>query len=56
MGHVARAQVLKMCLFNTHFNKSARLEEFEQVQIAATDTVANHLQDNWSVAIKNIIK
>jgi hypothetical protein len=45
-----------MCLFNTYSSKSVRLDEFEQVQIAATDAVANHLRDNWAASIKNIIK
>jgi hypothetical protein len=45
-----------MCLFNTHSPKSVRLEEFEQIQITATDSVANHLRDNWSASIKSIIK
>jgi hypothetical protein len=49
-------QVVKMCLFNTYSSKSVRLDEFEQVQIAATDAVANHLRDNWAASIKNIIK
>ncbi|KAF6265909.1 dynein heavy chain 2 [Scenedesmus sp. NREL 46B-D3] len=50
------SKVVKMCLFNTYSSKSLRLEEFEQVQIAATDAVANHLRDNWAASIKNIIK
>lgn len=47
-----------MCLFNTatYSSKSVRLEEFEQLQVAATDGVANHLRDNWLASIKNIIK
>jgi hypothetical protein len=45
-----------MCLFNTYSSKSVRLDEFEQVQIAATDAVANHLRDNWAASTKNIIK
>lgn len=49
-------QVLKMSLFNTYASKSLRLDEFEQLQIAATDSVANHLRDNWAASIKNIIK
>ncbi|KAF8071068.1 Dnah1 [Scenedesmus sp. PABB004] len=48
--------VVKLCLFSTFSSKSVRLEEFEQAQVAATDSVANHLRDNWSAAIKNIIK
>jgi hypothetical protein len=49
-------QVVKMSLFNTFSSKSVRLEEFEQVQFAATDSVANHLRDNWTASIKSIIK
>lgn len=45
-----------MSLFNTFSSKSVRLEEFEQVQFAATDSVANHLRDNWTASIKSIIK
>ncbi len=45
-----------MCLFNTYSSKSIKLDEFEQVQIAATDSVSNHLRDNWAASIKNIIK
>jgi len=45
-----------MCLFNTFSSKSVRLEEFEQVQFAATDSVANHLRDNWTASIRSIIK
>lgn len=52
----AWSQVVKMCLFNTYSCKSVRLDEFEQVQIAATDAVANHLRDNWAATIKSIIK
>lgn len=51
-----RAQVVKVSLFNSFSSKSMRLEEFEQVQFAATDSVANHLRDNWTASIKNIIK
>lgn len=52
------AQVAKMCLFNTatYSSKSMRLDEFEQLQVAATDGVANHLRDNWLASIKNIIR
>jgi hypothetical protein len=50
------AQVVKMSLFNSFSSKSMRLEEFEQVQFAATDSVANHLRDNWTASIKSIIK
>ncbi|WIA31960.1 hypothetical protein OEZ86_002815 [Tetradesmus obliquus] len=50
------SKVVKMCLFNTYSSKSVRLDEFEQVQIAATDAVANHLRDNWAATIKSIIK
>lgn len=49
-------QVIKLCLFNTFSSKSVRLEEFEQVQFAATDSVANHLRDNWMASIRSIIK
>lgn len=45
-----------MSLFNTFCSKSVRLEEFEQAQLVATDSVANHLRDNWSASIKSIIK
>ncbi len=45
-----------MCLFLTHSTKPTRLEEFEQAQVAACDSVANHLRDNWAVSLKNIIK
>ena len=45
-----------MCLYSVHSSKSARLEEWEQVQLAAMDTVGNHLKDVWAVSIKNIIK
>eukprot|EP00878_Enallax_costatus_P016966 GHUV01017809.1.p1 GENE.GHUV01017809.1~~GHUV01017809.1.p1 ORF type:complete len:1283 (+),score=439.89 GHUV01017809.1:87-3935(+) len=50
------SKVIKMSLFNTFSSKSVRLEEFEQLQTAATDSVANHLRDNWSASTKNIIK
>ncbi|WIA11828.1 hypothetical protein OEZ85_011917 [Tetradesmus obliquus] len=50
------SKVVKMCLFNTYSSKSVRLDEFEQVQIAATVAVANHLRDNWAATIKSIIK
>jgi hypothetical protein len=33
-----------------------RLEEWEQSQLAAMDTISNYLKDNWLVSIKNIIK
>ena len=49
-------QVQRMCLYSVHSSKSARLEEWEQVQLAAMDTVGNHLKDVWAVSIKNIIK
>jgi dynein heavy chain len=55
-GHVVLLQVQKMCLYSVHSNKSVRLEEWEQVQLAAMDTVGNHLKDVWAVSIKNIIK
>lgn len=45
-----------MCLFNTYVSKSMRLDEFEQLQVAAADSLANHLRDNWAASIKNIIK
>jgi len=54
--HVECAKVRKMCLFSCQTAKTLRLEEFEQVQGAATDATANHLRDNWLASIKHIIK
>jgi hypothetical protein len=56
MSALCVLQVVTMSLFNTFSSKSVRLEEFEQVQFAATDSVANHLRDNWTASIKSIIK
>jgi dynein heavy chain len=42
-------QVIKMSIFNTHYTKSARLEEFEQTQMAAIDQISNYLKDTWCV-------
>ncbi|KAF5829735.1 dynein heavy chain, N-terminal region 2-domain-containing protein [Dunaliella salina] len=50
------AKALKMSLFNTHFTKSLRLEEFEQGQMQTTDQTANYLKDSWVVTLKNAIK
>ncbi|KAJ9531690.1 hypothetical protein QJQ45_021840, partial [Haematococcus lacustris] len=50
------AKVLKMSLFNLHYTKSLRLDEFEQGQSQNTDQVGNYLKDTWSVALKNAIK
>ncbi|KAG2439747.1 hypothetical protein HYH02_010624 [Chlamydomonas schloesseri] len=50
------AKVTKMCLFNTHYTKSARLEEMEQTQIAALDSAGNYLKDTWCVALRNAIR
>ncbi|KAG2485619.1 hypothetical protein HYH03_015682 [Edaphochlamys debaryana] len=50
------AKVAKMCLFNTHYTKSARLEELEQGQIAALDSAGNYLKDTWCVALRNAIR
>ncbi len=38
-----------MSIFNTHYTKSARLEEFEQTQMAAIDQISNYLKDTWCV-------
>ncbi|GLI62391.1 hypothetical protein VaNZ11_005010 [Volvox africanus] len=50
------AKVAKMCLFNTHYTKSARLEELEQGQLAALDSSGNYLKDTWCVALRNAIR
>ncbi|GLC56009.1 hypothetical protein PLESTB_001054700 [Pleodorina starrii] len=50
------AKVAKMCLFNTHYTKSARLEELEQGQLAALDSAGNYLKDTWCVALRNAIR
>ncbi|KXZ54227.1 hypothetical protein GPECTOR_5g319 [Gonium pectorale] len=50
------AKVAKMCLFNTHYTKSARLEELEQGQVAALDSSGNYLKDTWCVALRNAIR
>jgi len=49
-------KVLKMSLFNTHYTKSSRLEEFEQSQLQASDQVVSHLKDVWVMTLKNGIK
>ncbi|EFJ44217.1 dynein heavy chain 2, partial [Volvox carteri f. nagariensis] len=50
------AKVAKMCLFNTHYTKSARLEELEQGQLVALDSAGNYLKDSWCVALRNAIR
>lgn len=46
------ARVLKMCLFNTNYTKSSRLDEFEQGQLQNIDQTGNHLKDTWAVTLK----
>lgn len=45
-----------MCLFNTHYTKSSRLDEFEQGQMQNVDQIGNYLKDTWAITLKNAIK
>ncbi|GMH32802.1 hypothetical protein BSKO_00636 [Bryopsis sp. KO-2023] len=49
-------KVLRTQLFNIHFAKSTKLDEFEQSQLQAGDQMANYLKDTWSTALKNAIR
>jgi len=48
-------KVIKMNLFNLHFNKSVRLEDFEQSQTQASDQANGYLKESWVVTLKNAI-
>lgn len=61
--NVARVKVRVECnraaslsLFSTYFTKSARLDEFEQLQTQASEQVATHLKETWTLALKNSIR
>lgn len=45
-----------MSLFHTTIAKTARLDEFEQMQSAAADTTIAFIHDNWFTNIKAIIR
>nr|AML30859.1 axonemal inner arm dynein heavy chain 3 [Marsilea vestita] len=49
-------KVLKLNLLNTHYNKSLRLEDFEQMQAQSIEQTSMHLRDSWTSVLKNIIR
>eukprot|EP00958_Prasinococcus_capsulatus_P020419 scaffold2645_cov378-Prasinococcus_capsulatus_cf.AAC.24 len=49
-------KIMKQPLFNTHFTKTLRLDEFEQVQVQVSDQLSNYLKESWTVTLKNIIR
>ena len=54
-----RAENLKVesiQLYNLKFNKTLRVEEYEQMQSLAFQTAQNQLRDSWVTSIKNTIK
>jgi dynein heavy chain len=54
-----RAENLKVegiQLYNLKFNKTLRVEEYEQMQSLAFQSAQNQLRDSWVTSIKNIIK
>eukprot|EP00803_Ostreobium_quekettii_P000128 evm.model.scf_11.7 EVM.evm.TU.scf_11.7 scf_11:47578-52580(+) len=49
-------KVLKMSLFNTHFSKATKPDEFDQSQVQAGEQVSNYLKDTWSTGVRNAIR
>eukprot|EP00899_Mesostigma_viride_P012150 jgi/Mesvir1/20936/Mv08007-RA.1 len=49
-------KIVKMSLFNFACTKSLRLEEFEQMQMQASDQVANHLKESWVINLRNLVR
>ena len=49
-------EVLEMRLFNTHFTKSLRLDEFEQQQSSSIAQLHHFLKETWSHSLKSAVK
>ena len=49
-------KIQKMNIFNVHYTKSSKLQEFEQAQGQATDQVANQVKETWILTLKNLIR
>ena len=49
-------KIQKMNIFNIHYTKSSKLQEFEQAQGQATDQVSNQVKDTWILTLKNLIR
>ncbi|KAH8941010.1 hypothetical protein BDL97_14G015200 [Sphagnum fallax] len=49
-------KILKLTLLQTHYTKSLRMDEFEQLQTQASEQAAGHLKESWTMLLKNIIK
>eukprot|EP01018_Ginkgo_biloba_P007250 Gb_31260 [translate_table: standard] len=50
-------KVLKLTLLNTHYSKSFRLEDFEQLQSQTIEQASMQLKDRcWTTTLRNIIR
>lgn len=49
-------KIQKMNIFNIHYTKSSKLQEFEQAQGQATDQVSNQVKETWILTLKNLIR
>lgn len=55
-AHLRAGRVCVALVTHENSGREVKLYAFSLKQVAACDATANHLRDNWSVAVKNIIK